>query len=813
MHFISYARNMEDVLLWRALRDIATGFYIDVGAIHPRHDSATAAFNEHGWHGINVARDTAIAALRAARPDDVNLPWNGAPDGIALAAICERHVNGDIHFLKLDAGGSEACILAGADFNRFRPWIVVVSAGAPNASGPETRDWEPALLDAAYSFAQFDGLNYHYVAREHAATLRPVLRVPVNVFDNYISVKQLELARAADASGLRLPGFASPAKARELETRVLEQETELQLLRAEAAQAMAADGVVRRADEPGADEPRAEPTIAARPPVARIFYDASLILHHGLLDAVGLVRVEHYLAEYLARDASVPLSFVTFDRAHGHYRDITADERDLLERILSLRVARIQAPAEPGVETCHTAPVDIGIAPASPPVIARPVPFARRAARRLHWSRLLAIGALPVAEFEAAISLRAVRYFPIRPEQTAMRRVSTRVARRVALAGARGGYRGLVAAAALQRGLATSIGRLIRPDAQAAPLAESIAPPPADTPVIAPPRPDTGPAGASFRTGDVLILAGNTWDYMDYRYLAGLVRDSGIRFIAVIYDVAAMELPFVTPAAANIYHRHWVEIGHCAERLVAISRFSAESYERFIARPNGLGVAIDHAPLPNFLRQRAARIGEKMVQELEQRNFVVYCSTIELRKNHVLLLHLWDELRQRIAPDKLPVLVFVGKWGWSNETIRLISGGNWRLRPHLRIMTEISDAELIWLYRNARFTVFPSLSEGFGLAAAESLSFGTPVVVSHCPALLEATEHLMPALHPHDFMGWLGEMERLILDDAYLDMLRVAAVRFRGPDHDAFAMKIRDAARTSAAECRTGPAATREPVA
>ena len=66
MPFISYAQNMEDVLLWRALHDVQAGFYIDVGAADPRLDSVTMAFYERGWHGINIdPKPDNITALQA----------------------------------------------------------------------------------------------------------------------------------------------------------------------------------------------------------------------------------------------------------------------------------------------------------------------------------------------------------------------------------------------------------------------------------------------------------------------------------------------------------------------------------------------------------------------------------------------------------------------------------------------------------------------------------------------------------------------------------------------------------------------------
>jgi len=91
-------------------------------------------------------------------------------------------------------------------------------------------------------------------------------------------------------------------------------------------------------------------------------------------------------------------------------------------------------------------------------------------------------------------------------------------------------------------------------------------------------------------------------------------------------------------------------------------------------------------------------------------------------------------LRQDVESEDVLILVFAGGWGWGTETVELLVQRNWRLRKHLRVLGQVSDAELIWLYRNALFSVFPSYAEGFGLGAAESLSFGTPVVISDCPS-------------------------------------------------------------------------------
>ena len=75
MPFISYAQNMEDVMLYRALRDVTRGFYVDVGANSPdRAFGHAGRFYERGWRGINIEPVPGFhEQLVAARPHDINL--------------------------------------------------------------------------------------------------------------------------------------------------------------------------------------------------------------------------------------------------------------------------------------------------------------------------------------------------------------------------------------------------------------------------------------------------------------------------------------------------------------------------------------------------------------------------------------------------------------------------------------------------------------------------------------------------------------------------------------------------------------------
>jgi FkbM family methyltransferase len=77
-----YAQEGEDMVLARLLEERNQGFYVDVGAHHPKRFSNTYFFYERGWRGINIEpAPDAVAHFEMARPRDINLGL-----GIAEAA-------------------------------------------------------------------------------------------------------------------------------------------------------------------------------------------------------------------------------------------------------------------------------------------------------------------------------------------------------------------------------------------------------------------------------------------------------------------------------------------------------------------------------------------------------------------------------------------------------------------------------------------------------------------------------------------------------------------------------------------------------
>jgi FkbM family methyltransferase len=213
---LSYTQNLEDYHLWVALQGRTSGFYIDVGAGHPIADNVSFWFYERGWRGMVIEPQPRLAEMYSfVRPRDICVQsLVGRHDGEAefyqfgrlhglstmepkfaqggvkhgddyevvtkpittLAQLCSEHSITEIDFLKIDVEGAEGDVLAGNDWSRFRPKIIVAEAIVLETGQSSWETWEPSLLAHGYEFTLFDTLNRFYVATEHKDILASVPR-------------------------------------------------------------------------------------------------------------------------------------------------------------------------------------------------------------------------------------------------------------------------------------------------------------------------------------------------------------------------------------------------------------------------------------------------------------------------------------------------------------------------------------------------------------------------------------------------------------------------------------------------------------
>jgi len=159
------------------------------------------------------------------------------------------------------------------------------------------------------------------------------------------------------------------------------------------------------------------------------------------------------------------------------------------------------------------------------------------------------------------------------------------------------------------------------------------------------------------------------------------------------------------------------------------------------------------------------------VQPLSQPYFVVV-GTIEPRKNHWLLLHVWRQLVQELG-SSAPHLVVIGQRGWECESVADLLERCDALRGHVHELDSCTDAELARYLVHARALLFPSFAEGYGMPLVEALMLGTPVIASRLAVFREISGDVPDYIDPLDGPGWT----RAVCDYAQPDSaLRAAQI-------------------------------------
>ena len=235
--------------------------------------------------------------------------------------------------------------------------------------------------------------------------------------------------------------------------------------------------------------------------------------------------------------------------------------------------------------------------------------------------------------------------------------------------------------------------------------------------------------------------------------LGALKAVPGLRLCVMIHDTIPLDHPeFQREGTAERFAAKFAAAARHADRIVCPSAAAAADVRRHLAQ-RGLAREVVAAPLG--VEPVAAGA---LPEGTPEGAFFLALGTIEPRKNHALLLDVWE----RMGPEA-PWLVICGTRGWRNEAVlaRLDRGV-----ARVRELPGVDDAGVAALMDRARALLFPSLAEGFGLPLAEAAARGTPVISSDLPVCREVAGPGTTFLDPRDAAAWAREIARLCNGDA-----------------------------------------------
>jgi FkbM family methyltransferase len=165
----SYSQEGEDMILKRLFEKKETGFYVDVGAHHPKRFSNTYYFYKKGWYGINIdAMPGSMDLFKKHRPRDINIEAaisdkkevliyyifnepalngfckeisesrNGSNSyfidkkisivTVTLDEILNKYmlINKEIDFLTIDVEGLDFNVIKSLNLNKYQPKVILI---------------------------------------------------------------------------------------------------------------------------------------------------------------------------------------------------------------------------------------------------------------------------------------------------------------------------------------------------------------------------------------------------------------------------------------------------------------------------------------------------------------------------------------------------------------------------------------------------------------------------------------------------------------------------------------------------------------
>ena len=269
--------------------------------------------------------------------------------------------------------------------------------------------------------------------------------------------------------------------------------------------------------------------------------------------------------------------------------------------------------------------------------------------------------------------------------------------------------------------------------------------------------------------GDILLVLGSPWSHPDYAKLIQAQRRRGLRFALLVYDLIPLRRPEWCDRGLVRVFRAWFDaVFPLCDQVFAISRATAADVE---AHTVECGITLPGPVLPipigtsfgltDAQAQRTARLPMPG-------SYALIVSTIEARKNHMLLFRVWRQLLEELPRDAVPTLVFAGRIGWLvDDLLRQIANTN-NLDGKLVLIENPTDAELVALYEGCQFTLFPSFFEGWGLPVTESLALGKPCLTSDRTSLPESGGKLARRFDPDNLHDAYRAIREVVEDPAGL---------------------------------------------
>lgn len=273
------------------------------------------------------------------------------------------------------------------------------------------------------------------------------------------------------------------------------------------------------------------------------------------------------------------------------------------------------------------------------------------------------------------------------------------------------------------------------------------------------------------------ILLHTSHSGMEFARYGRAMSKSGVRTVFMVHDLIPLtHAEYCRDGVRETHQRRIHTVLEHASGLIANSRFTLDSLTEEAHRAG--------TRLPRtVVAKLAPGIDRPKTNSLAPITppYFVMLGTIEPRKNHWFMLHIWRRLVEQMG-ETAPKLVVIGRRGWECENVVDMLERCTTIRGAVIEESDCSDERLHAWLQHARALVFPSFVEGYGMPLVEALMLGVPVLASDLPVFHEIASDIPDYLDPLDGPGWLARIRAYTRPDSTERADQIMRIeRFRAP--------------------------------
>lgn len=242
--------------------------------------------------------------------------------------------------------------------------------------------------------------------------------------------------------------------------------------------------------------------------------------------------------------------------------------------------------------------------------------------------------------------------------------------------------------------------------------------------------------------------------------LAAFSRHRGARIGVLIHDLIPITHPdLVAPGMTARFARRLDQVRAHADLVICNSAVTAGDLA-------GHWQGAPHVP-PRIVAHLGLSPQRRSDTPRDPRH-VVMLGTIEPRKNHALMLDVWEMLAARMSAQTMPQLHIIGPTGWNVAALMN------RLKTHsllgraIHLHGALSDAAVADHLARARALVFPSLAEGYGYPPLEAALAGAQPICSDLPVFRETLGNTAVYVAGQEAYSWMETIQKHIVDNNQL---------------------------------------------